>query len=494
MRGDAPTPTGYPTGYPQPPPGCSGWSSVVPTSGARWASGTVRQGPPAQSARGLRVRRSPLRSGDNRHKSRALRRVSPHGYPALALTDKALKALKPGPKGYRVPDGGGLHLFVTPSGIRSWRWRYEVGGHEKTLVLGRYPNVGLAGARAVRDVARDRLRRGLDPAGEDDKPAPTFETVARDWHATNAARWKPHHAADVLASLVAEVFPAIGARPVNKIPPAMMLAVLRPMEVRGAVETARRVKQRCSAVFGYAMHGGWDVSDPTTHLLPAMAPLPRKGRRPALTGLEDARACLAAVDAAAGQPATKVAMRVLALTAVRPGEAAGLRWDELHDLDGPNPVWVIPASRMKMQREHGVPLARQAVEALNVIRRLTGRGPFAFPNLRDTRAPMSENALGFVLLRLGYRGLHVPHGWRATFSTIMNERHPGDRAVIDLMLAHQPKDAVERAYNRAEHLARRRVLAQEWADLLLDGAVPAAGLLDGPRKRQPGWDDAEHGG
>jgi len=407
----------------------------------------------------------------------------------LPLTDLKLRAAKPGPKGYRLPDGGGLHLFVTPSGVRSWRWRYEQDGQEKTLVLGRYPAMGLADARRTRDAARDRLRAGPDPAGEEAKQAPTFEDVARGWHETNRTRWKPHHAADVLASLTAEIFPVFGAMPINKITPAMVLAALRPLETRGAVETARRIRRRCSMVFGYAMHGGWDVSDPTLHLLPAMAPLPKKGRRPALLDLTEARLLLTAVDGAPGQPATKLAMRFLALTAVRPGEAAGLRWDELRELDGPEPSWLIPAGRMKMQREHLVPLPRQAVEALAAIRPLTGRGPFAFPNLRNNREPMSENALGFMLLRLGYKGRHVPHGWRATFSTLMNERYPGDRAIIDLMLAHQPKDAVERAYNRAEHLARRRVLAQAWADLLMEGAAPAASLLDGPRKRQPAWDD-----
>ena len=410
------------------------------------------------------------------------------GYPVLALTDLKLRATKLRAKGYRLPDGGGLHLFVTPSGVRSWRWRYEVDGRERTMVLGRYPGLSLAGARVARDAARDRLRGGLDLAGEAAKSPPTFEAAAREWHKVNAPRWKPHHAADVLTSLEAEVFPRFGSRPINKVTPAMVLDALRPLEVRGAVETARRVRRRCSMVFGYAMHGGWDVSDPTVNLLPAMAPLPRKGRRPALLDLAAARALLAAVDAAPGQPVTKVAMRVLALTAVRPGEVAGLRWDELHGLDGPDPIWLIPAGRMKMQREHQVPLPRQAVEALAVIRRLTGRGALAFPNLRDARAPMSENALGFVLIRLGYRGRHVPHGWRATFSTLMNERFPGDRGVIDLMLAHQPKDAVERAYNRAAHLARRHELAQAWADLLMDGAMPAEALLVGPRKRQPPWD------
>ena len=391
--------------------------------------------------------------------------------------------MTPRATGYRLPDGGGLHLFVTPSGVRSWRWRYEVDGRERTLVLGRYPAMSLAKARQARNQARGRVQAGLDPTEEiAAEKVPTFEDVARDWHQTNRPRWKPHHAADVLASLAAEIFPAFGQTPVNQVTPAMVLAALRTMETRGAVETARRVKQRCSAVFAFAMHESWAGADPTAHLQAALAPLPRKGHRPALLDLDEARKLLNLVDLTPGQPVTKIAMRFLALTAVRPGEAAGLRWDELQSLDGPAPLWLVPKERMKMAVEHAVPLSRQAVECLAAVRRLTGRGKLAFPNLRDSRRPMSENALGYVLIRLGYQGRHVPHGWRATFSTLMNERYPADRAVIDLMLAHVPKDAVERAYNRAERMDRRTELAQLWADLLMQDAAPADTLLMGPRR------------
>ena len=404
----------------------------------------------------------------------------------MLLTDVKLRAAKPRDRGYRLPDGGGLHLFVTPSGVRSWRWRYEQEGRERTLVLGRYPLLSLAEARRARDRARERLAAGRDPAGPDATPlVPAFEAVARSWHHVNAAKWKPHHAADVLASLEKEVFPAFGALPVNQVTPAVVLDALRVMEGRGAVETARRVKQRCSAVFAFAMHEDWAAGDPTALLRGALAPLPVKGRRPAVADLDQARALLAASDMAAGQPATKLALRFLALTAARPGEVGGLRWSELHEPEGPAALWMIPRARMKMGRDHAVPLSRQAVACLAAIRPLTGRGPLAFPNLRDALAPMSENAMARFLIRLGYRGRHVPHGWRATFSTIMNERFPADRAVIDLMLAHQPKDRVEASYNRAERMARRRELAQIWADLLLEGADEPRAIIEGPRRSPP---------
>ncbi|RYE43463.1 MAG: integrase, partial [Hyphomicrobiales bacterium] len=160
------------------------------------------------------------------------------------------------------------------------------------------------------------------------------------------------------------------------------------------------------------------------------------------------------------------------------------------DLDTDNPVWRVPAARMKMKlankddegRDHLVPLSSQAVAAIDVLRTITGKGPLAFPNARHAHKPMSENAMGYLLNRAGYHSKHVPHGWRSTFSSVMNERFPSDRAVIDLMLAHVDKNKVEGAYNRALHMSRRRELAQLWADLILEGAKPAVELVDGPRR------------
>ena len=154
----------------------------------------------------------------------------------------------------------------------------------------------------------------------------------------------------------------------------------------------------------------------------------------------------------------------------------------LKGLDSPSPVWRVPAARMKMKREHLVPLSRQAADVIRALHRLTGRGPLMFPNARHAHRPMSENAMGYLLNRAGYHSRHVPHGWRATFSTIMNEHNRDDRYVIDLILAHASKDKTERAYNRAEHLARRAELLQQWADLLLLNAADAQSLVGGRRR------------
>lgn len=191
-------------------------------------------------------------------------------------------------------------------------------------------------------------------------------------------------------------------------------------------------------------------------------------------------------------------MRLLALTAVRPGTLITTPWAEFEELDPEKPVWRIPAARMKLRlaykdddsRDHLVPLSRQAIEIIGVLRQLTGLGPYVVPNGRNAHRPASENALGYLLNRAGYHHRHVPHGWRATFSSVMNERFPADRQIIDLMLAHTPKDRVESAYNRAEHLGRRIELAQAWADLLMEGQQSAASLLGkrrhaAPRKADP---------
>ena len=404
------------------------------------------------------------------------------------LTDAAARAAKPKERAYKLTDGGGLHLFVTPAGGKLWRLRYGFGGKEKLLSFGPYPEVGLAQAREARGAAKALLRTGRDPMLEKKArraaahdAAGTFEAIARDWHARQAPTWTERHAADVLESLERDVFPSLGALPIGNITPPMVLATLRPIEARPAAETARRVRQRMSAVFVYAIASGLGEADPAAIVKGAMAPV-AKGRQPAITELPAAREVLARVEATPAHPVTKLANRLLALTVVRPGEIRSVRWCEFEDLDGPAPLWRVPAERMKAGREHLVPLAGHAVQVLRAAQGLTGRGPLVFPNARHAHRPMSENAIGYLLNRAGYHGRHVPHGWRATFSTVMNERHRADRQVIDLMLAHAPDDKTEAAYNRALHLERRRELAQIWADMLLDGAAPASVLVDGPRR------------
>ena len=405
------------------------------------------------------------------------------------LTDAKCRNAKPADKPFKLADGGGLHLFVSPAGGRTWRFRYERTGVERLLTIGPYPAISLADARAARDTAKALLRAGQDPcAAKKDARVPVaiafergFEAIAREWHALHVPAWTARHAKEVLDSLAAHVFPAIGAKHLSLIKPPEVLEVIRAIEARPAVETARRVRQRISAVFCYAVAAGLCENDPAAPVKGALAPL-KRSRQPALVELSDARDVLARAEAVPAHPATRLALRFLALTAVRPGEVRGARWSEFDGLDGDSPVWRIPAERMKMKRVHVVPLSGAALDVLTAARSIAGGAALVFPSSRHAHRPLSENAMGYLLNRAGYHHRHVPHGWRATFSTVMNERFPADRAVIDLMLAHLPKDHTEAAYNRAAHMKRRRELAVEWADLLSSGLAPAADLIEGARR------------
>ena len=426
------------------------------------------------------------------------------------LTDAQARKAAPKDKPYKMADTGGLYLYVAPTGLRSWRMKFRFQGSEKLLTFGPYPGVSLSEARQKRDDARRKLRDHEDPSGARAKTKAakeadrlerarklTFEQVTRTWFDLQKPRWAPVHAADVINSLERDVFPDLGDCPLDEIDAPMVLATLRKVEGRGSIETARRLRQRMSAVFCYAISEGTAANDPAAIVAKALKPLPKKGKQPALTHLDDLRGVLAAAEISNASPVTKFASRLLALTAVRPAVVRGVTWDEFEGIDwsgdevGPSlPIWRIPAARMKLildrkdeeSFEHVVPLAHQAVDLLREVRRLTGRGKLVFPGARHAHRPLSENAIGYLYNRVGYHGRHVPHGWRAAFSTIMNERHRPDRAIIDLMLAHVPSNKVEAAYNRAQHMTRRRELAQEWANMLLDGLPAASALLDGPRR------------
>lgn len=407
------------------------------------------------------------------------------------LTDAAVRKAIAAEKPYKLYDSGGLFLTVSPAGSKLWRMRYELGGREKLLSFGPYPDVTITAARDARDAARAELRAGRDPsltrrvmranAIATDRG---FEVVARAWHKLQTPRWSATHANDVLASLERLVFPRIGNIDVREITPPMVLDVVRRIEALPAIETAARVRQRMSAVFVHAISSGLAAHDPAAVVRGALAPLVR-GKQPALVRLEDARHVLRDVEAQHAHPVTKLAMRLLALTALRPGALAGALWAEFDNL-GDDDVWEIPKERMKgsirLKRAHHVPLSRQALEVIEAARTLTGRGPLVFPNVRHAHKPMSENALGYLLNRAGYHSRHVPHGWRASFSTIMHERDKTDAKVIEVMLAHVGENETANAYNRALYLPRRRELAQIWADMLMEGLPPAAALLVGRRR------------
>jgi len=438
------------------------------------------------------------------------------GHPPLTV--KTVQALAAGPRDYGRFDSAGLYVFVTTKGHKSWRMKYVFDRKERRLVLGSFPETSLAQARQMRDEVRVILRSGRDPKLVAAKgrllgatvTEDTFEARSREWHAVQLPKWKPVHAADVMRSLERDLFPAIGAFAIPDIDERMLLAALRVVEKRGAVESAGRLRQRADAIFRFARAAGVRNDNPADIVRGALAPKPKKKRWPAIVEVAELRRLVAVVDAAGASPVTRLASRFLALTAQRPGMVRGAPWIEFSGIDwakphrpSPEAVWRVPAVRMKLELDlsddvafdHIVPLSRQAVETLHAVRQLTGRGPLPFCSSRASHEPMSENAIGYLYNREGYKGRHVPHGWRSSFSTIMNERnerlHPGsdraavDRQVIDLMLAHLPSgvSGSELRYNRAAFMPRRLELAQLWADLLMQEAVPAVDLIGGRRRR-----------
>lgn len=419
------------------------------------------------------------------------------------LTDAKVRNAKPRAKAYKLTDSNRLFLLVMPAGGKLWRWNYAFDGKQKSMAFGAWPLVELADARAKRDEAYTILCEGRDPAiakklkveANIEAARQTFERITRQWHETVRGQWAKRHANDVMRSLERDVFPAIGKLPIAQLTPPLILAALREIEARGSIETAKRILQRINAVFGFAIAEGIVKSDPSERLGAALKPL-RRGRQPAILQLPPLKKMMFAAEEENARPITRLGLRFLALTAVRPNELRGARWDEFEDLNGAEPLWRIPAARMKgdldrkeeLGGDHLVPLTPQAVAILKGVWPLTGDGPLVFPSARQMHQPMSANALGYLLNRAGYHGHHVPHGFRAAFSTIMNEwaeRHgkEGDRAIIDLMLAHIPKGKVEGAYNRAAYMPRRRELARVWADMLCEG-LPAPFVL-AQRPAQP---------
>ena len=425
----------------------------------------------------------------------------------MPLTDVQARKAVPREKDYKLADSGGLYLFVTTTGQRRWRMKYRFAGKEKLLSFGPYPEVSLSVARDKRDAARRQLRDHKDPATEERKrklaahaaAGATFEKVARDWYAAQVPRWSRVNQKKVLQALERDVYDEIGSLPLIDITGPMVLKLLRKVERRGAIDTAKRLRQHISAAFQFGMAEGLCEIDPASMIQKALKPTPPNKKQPAVKTLKEARQVLIDIEGTTSGPMTKLASRLLALTAVRPGVVRAATWTEFEGIDWSNPdaaatdaLWRINADRMKLDLEnksddafeHVVPLPPAAVDVLRAVYRLTGRGKYLFHSVRSTAQPMSENTMNYMYARNGYSGRHVPHGWRSTYSTVMNERaveqqRPDDRAIIDAMLAHKPSgmSGSEMAYNRAMHMPRRRELANEWAEILTAGLPPATALL-----------------
>lgn len=387
----------------------------------------------------------------------------------MKLTDPAVKNAAPKEKQYTLYDSEGLFLLVMPNGSRLWRWKYRVGGVERRTSLGVYPKVSLRAARLERDRLQAELKRGVDPAVEkqalkavERATGETFQLIAEEWHKKFRHTWADNTAKTVIERLQKDIFPYIGARPICEITPPELLAVVRRIESRGAVETARRDLQKCGEIFRYALATGRAERDIAADLRGAIAP-PKKRHFAAIHEPKEIGELLRAIDGYQGSPVTRCALQLAPLTFVRPGELRHAEWTEI-DLDVGE--WRIPAARMKMREKHIVPLSRQALDVLRELHSLTGAGLYVFPGARSASRPMSENAVLAALRRMGYeKGEMTGHGFRSMASTILHEQGwPSD--VVERQLAHGDRNKVRAAYNFAQHLPERRKMMQAWADYL----------------------------
>ncbi|MCB1822211.1 MAG: tyrosine-type recombinase/integrase [Candidatus Competibacteraceae bacterium] len=398
----------------------------------------------------------------------------------MPLTDATVRTAKPADKPLKLFDAGGLYLLVTPQGGKWWRWKYRTAGKEKLLSLGVYPETGLREARQRRDDLRQQLRQGIDPSTSRKAQratasgADSFEAIAREWFAafSKGKNWAPNHASKIIGRLENDIFPWLGASPLNEITAPQLLAALRRIEARGALESAHRALQACGRIFTFAIATGRAERNPATDLRGALPTA--KGRHfPTLTDPKIVGALLRAIEGYTGTFIVRCALRLAPLLFVRPGELRRAEWSEF-DLDAA--VWRIPADKMKMGAEHIVPLPHQAVAILKDLHPLTGRGRYLFPSERGADRSMSANSVNAALRRMGYAKHEITgHGFRSMASTLLNEQG-WNRDAIERQLAHMETNAVRGAYNRAEHLPERRRMMQAWADYL-DGLKQGATVV-----------------
>ena len=385
----------------------------------------------------------------------------------MALTATTIKTCKPKDKAYKLTDGGGLYLLVSPSGGKWWRFDYRFQSKRKTLSMGVYPAISLKDARDRRDEAKKQLANGIDPAmvrksqkHQQSQPN-TFEAVAREWHAKFKPGWSDTHASRLLRLLERDIFPWLGSMPVSDVSSPLLLQTIRRIETR-SLDTAHRAMQNCGQVFRYAIATGRQQNDPTHALKGAIPPI-RDNHFASITHPEQIGPLLRAIEGYKGEFITQSALRLGPLVFVRPGELRHAEWSEINLEIG---EWRIPSEKMKMGQPHIVPLARQSIVLLTDLQPLTGTGKYLFPSVRSLDRPISENTINAALRRLGYtKDEMTGHGFRSMASTLLNEQG-WNRDHIERQLAHAERNKIRAAYNYADYLPERRKMMQAWADYL----------------------------
>ncbi|KAA0010750.1 DUF4102 domain-containing protein [Billgrantia pellis] len=392
----------------------------------------------------------------------------------MPLTIRKIETSKPGPKVTTLTDGMGLQLVISPNGSRGWRLRYtRPNGKRNMMSLGSYPEVSLAEAREKRTDARRLLDKGIDPVEHRQQERReqqfaaknTFRVLAQEWHETMAPRWKAtsKRAKESLRALEGHVFPYVGDRAIDGIKPLEWLEILRRLETAGKFEQRRKLHSFCRDIYRFAIITGRATYNPLTDLGGALHRY-KKQSFPHVSQAELPE-LVRAIESYDKSPMVRVGLKLLLLTAVRPGEMRMARWEEF---DLQNGVWKIPAERMKMARAHQVPLPTQAIDELRSLHRLTGRFGLLFPGRNDSTKPISDTAFGMALKRMGFDGRHVPHGSRHVVATGLKEMG-FPREWIEAQLSHK-LPGLEGVYTHAEHMSpdQRPAMMQQWADHLYD--------------------------
>ncbi|RWP43524.1 MAG: DUF4102 domain-containing protein [Mesorhizobium sp.] len=381
----------------------------------------------------------------------------------MPLTDSACRAAKAETAAKKLSDGGGLYLYIPPSGSKAWRMNYRFGGKQKTLSFGTYPRVTLADARALRENAKRALADGVDPFAIKGKTATgahdSFEAIAREWHAGQESSWVPAHAERVLSRFVRDVFPDLGERSVASIAAPEILEVLRKVEARGALDVTKRLRQSMGAVFRYAIATSRATRDPVADLRGALKPNPKPVHMASLKANEIGE-FLGKLNSYDGERQTALSIEFIMHTIVRTNELRFGLWTEV---DGD--LWRIPAERMKAGRDHLVPLTKQSKRLLAELKKIAGGSEWIVPGARGDK-PISQNTMIFALYRLGYHSRLTVHGLRGTFSTIANESGLWSADSIEWALAHSSGNKVRSSYNHAAYLDERRRLMAWWSDYL----------------------------
>jgi len=387
----------------------------------------------------------------------------------MLLNDMQIRRAKPEAKAYTLGDGQGLSLLIEPNGSKSWRFRYRFAGKPKMISLGVYPTITLADARSRRDDARKLVAEGKNPSEvrKEQKIAlqteseSAFEKIATEWHQMKSTKWSVGYASDIMEAFQNDIFPYVGTRPIGEIKPLELLSVLRKIEKRGALEKMRKVRQRCSEVFRYAIATGRAEFNPAADLSSALE-VHQSNHFPFLKA-DEIPDFLRALESYTGSRLVQIATKLLMITGVRTIELRAALWSEF-DLD--NAIWEIPAERMKMRRAHLVPLSTQALDLLNELKIMTGNYRYVFPGRNDPNKPMSEASINQLIKRIGFGGKITGHGFRHTFSTILHE--DGFKTeYIELQLAHVDKNSIRGTYNHAIYLDKRYVMMNYYSCKLI---------------------------